>query len=145
MPFVSVHAAFAGGSPLRTALIGRLRRSSAASKLVLCALTPKHAGVQAGWASLQSAQPGAVPGFGLTTVVFVLGIQVLLSGLTWPGVVSSWLLGGSVFSAFGAGGFALVCVYFIAGSAVTKFKLREKQAAGIAEERSGRRGVVRTQ
>ena len=44
-------------------------------------------------------------------------------------------------AAFGAGGYALVCLYFIFGSAVTKLKLEQKQAEGIAEARSGRRGV----
>ena len=30
---------------------------------------------------------------GTVVVVFVLGIKVLLKGLTWPGVVNSWFLG----------------------------------------------------
>jgi uncharacterized membrane protein len=68
---------------------------------------------------------------------------VLRRGLTYSGVVASWLLGGTVFSAFGQGGFLLVCLYFILGSAATKFRLKEKQAKGIAEARSGLRGVVR--
>lgn len=34
-----------------------------------------------------------------------------------------------------------MCLYFIFGSAVTKLKLEQKEAAGIAEARSGRRGV----
>ena len=42
--------------------------------------------------------------------------------------------------AFGLGGYALVCAYFIAGSAVTKVKMKQKQAEGIAEARGGRRG-----
>ena len=43
-------------------------------------------------------------------------------------------------AAFGVGGYALVCAYFIVGSAVTKIKLKEKQAEGIAEARGGLRG-----
>jgi uncharacterized membrane protein len=69
---------------------------------------------------------------------------VLLAGLTPTGVLASWLLGGSVFAAFGASGFSLVCLYFILGSAATKFKLHEKESKGIAEKRSGRRGIVRS-
>ena len=46
-----------------------------------------------------------------------------------------------MFAAFGGGGYALVCLYFIFGSAVTKSKLEQKQAEGIAEARGGRRGV----
>jgi len=91
---------------------------------------------------IQSSHPGGVVGFPATTAVFVAGMPVLLSGLTPSGVACSWLLGGSIFSAFGMGGFALVCAYFILGSAATKFRLKEKEAKGIAEQRSGRRGPV---
>ena len=40
------------------------------------------------------------------------------AGLTPAGVAHSWVLGTSVFSAFGLGGYILVCLYFIFGSAV---------------------------
>lgn len=40
------------------------------------------------------------------------------SGLTPAGVAHSWVLGTAVYSAFGARGYALVCLYFILGSAV---------------------------
>lgn len=91
-----------------------------------------------------SAHPGAATGFALATIVFLAGMPVLLSGLTPRGVAASWVLGGTIYAAFGAGGFLLVCLYFIFGSAVTKFKLREKEEKGIAEKRSGRRGIVRS-
>lgn len=91
-------------------------------------------------AALQQAHPGVAAGFGFNTCVFIAGIRVLLAGLTPAGVANSWFLGGAVFSAFGWSGYLLVCVYFILGSAVTKFKLKEKEAAGIAEKRSGKRG-----
>eukprot|EP00892_Ulva_mutabilis_P007787 jgi/Ulvmu1/5380/UM022_0175.1 len=89
---------------------------------------------------MQTPHPGAVTGFSATTAVFVAGMPVLLSGLTPSGVACSWLLGSSIFSAFGVGGFSLVCAYFILGSAATKFRLKEKEEKGIAEKRSGRRG-----
>jgi hypothetical protein len=91
---------------------------------------------------LQLPHPGLAAGFTFNTAVFIAGIQVLLAGLTPAGVLSSWLLGGSIFSAFGWAGYLLVCVYFILGSAATKFRLREKENKGIAEKRSGRRGPV---
>ena len=47
----------------------------------------------------------------------------------------------TVMAAFGTGGYVLVCTYFVLGSAVTKLKLEQKQREGIAEARSGRRGV----
>lgn len=43
-------------------------------------------------------------------------------------------------AAFGVGGYALVCAYFIVGSVVTKVKMKEKEAEGIAEARGGLRG-----
>ena len=43
---------------------------------------------------------------------------MLLSGLTWQGVASSWVLGTLTYSAFGPGGYAIVCAYFIVGSLV---------------------------
>ena len=89
------------------------------------------------------------------------------------------MLGTVVYSAFGIGGYAVVCLYFLLGSAVspqltrqrdfesskqadqsvilpiqcasddfcvalqaTKVKLKQKQAEGIAEGRSGRRSIV---
>lgn len=93
--------------------------------------------------ALASPHPGLVVGLGAATTVFAFGLPVLLSGLTPAGVLTSWLLGSLVFAAFGSGGFFLVCIYFILGSAVTKFKLKEKTEKGIAEVRGGKRGPVR--
>ncbi|KAJ9529631.1 hypothetical protein QJQ45_014383 [Haematococcus lacustris] len=70
--------------------------------------------------------------------------KVLRKGLTPSGVAHAWFLGASVFSAFGPGGYLIVCLYFILGTLVgvwvTKMKLAQKQAEGIAEARSGQRG-----
>ena len=44
-------------------------------------------------AFLVNPSPGLGPAVVANTVVFVLGIKVLLKGLTWPGVVNSWFLG----------------------------------------------------
>lgn len=62
--------------------------------------------------------PGILIGAVMNTVVYILGIQVLLRGLTWSGVLSSWILGTLSYAAFGAGGYAIVCLYFIMGSLV---------------------------
>ncbi|KAI8477263.1 MAG: DUF92-domain-containing protein [Monoraphidium minutum] len=88
-----------------------------------------------------SPHPGLPAGVAANTFVFTAGINVLLKGLTWEGVLNSWLLGASVFAAFGGGGYLLVCLYFIFGTLVTKVKLEQKQKEGIAEARSGRRGA----
>jgi len=83
--------------------------------------------------------PGLLPGAAVNSLVYLLGIKVLLRGLTPMGVAHSWVLGASVYAAFGFSGYLLVCLYFVAGSAVTKIKIAEKEAEGIAEARSGRR------
>lgn len=85
--------------------------------------------------------PGLSAGLLVNTTVFALGINVLLGGLTPVGVLHAWFLGTTVYSAFGPGGYVLVCLYFILGSAVTKVKLAQKQKEGIAEARSGRRSI----
>jgi hypothetical protein len=86
--------------------------------------------------------PGLAAGAAANSLVYLAGIKVLLRGLTWEGVVSSWFLGTLAYAAFGAGGYGLVCLYFVVGSLVTKLKLEQKQREGIAEARSGRRGLV---
>lgn len=69
--------------------------------------------------ALLSSHPGWLTGFAANTAVYVTGIKVLLNGLTWTGVMHSWFLGGSVYAAYGLGGYALVCLYFIVGSLVS--------------------------
>jgi len=85
-----------------------------------------HAGVvdlvellqSAGETALTSPQPGLLLGSGANTLVYILGNRVLLRGLTYQGVLSSWVLGSLVFSAFGARGYCIVCLYFLLGSLV---------------------------
>lgn len=57
-------------------------------------------------------------GAAANTAVYVAGIRVLLRGLTWVGVCSSWVLGTLSYAAFGVGGYVIVCLYFLIGSAV---------------------------
>mgnify|MGYP000325891302 CR=1 FL=1 len=90
---------------------------------------------------LSDPSPGIVPAIVANTAVFITGIKVLLKGLTWPAVINAWFLGTCVMAAFGVGGYLLVCLYFVFGSAVTKIKMEQKQAEGIAEARGGRREI----
>lgn len=66
-----------------------------------------------------SAHPGWAAGAAVNTAVFIAGSPVLLKGLTWAGMANAFILGTTVYAAFGAGGFALVCVYFLFGTAVS--------------------------
>ncbi|KAG1676632.1 hypothetical protein FOA52_008761 [Chlamydomonas sp. UWO 241] len=96
--------------------------------------------VQAYAAAATVAHPGLLYGTGVNSAVFALGYGVLRKGLTVAGVAHAWVLGTSVYAAFGWGGHLLMCLYFALGTAVTKLKLKQKQAEGIAEARSGQRG-----
>lgn len=60
--------------------------------------------------------------------------------LTPAGYGHAWLLGVLVWFCLGLPGYGVVMVYFLLGSAVTRLGFAKKEAAGIAEGRSGLRG-----
>ena len=72
----------------------------------------------------------------------LIGIVAILPKklLTPAGLVHAWILGVLIWGCLGWAGYAIVAVYFILGSGVTRIGLAEKEAAGIAEKRGGARG-----
>ncbi|MGD2184219.1 TIGR00297 family protein [Lusitaniella coriacea] len=81
--------------------------------------------------------------------LFGMGFVALLLSLVWfspkklltpAGIFHAWLLGTIVWGTLGWQGFVVVVFYFIVGSALTRVKMAQKEALGIAEERSGARG-----
>ncbi len=82
--------------------------------------------------------PGWLTGAALNTVVFTLGYKVLRKGLTPLGVANAWLLGASIFSAFGLGGYSLVCLYFIFGTLVRSEGARALPGAYLSFRRRTR-------
>lgn len=60
--------------------------------------------------------------------------------LTPAGLFHAWILGVLVWGVLGWRGYTVVMFYFLVGSAVTRIGLAQKEAAGIAEKRSGARG-----
>ena len=73
--------------------------------------------------------------------VLLVGVWRLPKALLTPaGIIHAWILGVIVWGSLGWAGYAVVALYFVAGSAVTRVGLAEKEATGIAEKRSGARG-----
>lgn len=60
--------------------------------------------------------------------------------LTPAGYLHAWVLGVLIWGCLGWRGYTVVMVYFLVGSAVTRIGMARKEAAGIAEARSGARG-----
>jgi len=81
--------------------------------------------------------------------VFALGINGLLMAIAWfapkklltpAGLIHAGILGVILWGTLGPRGYALMLIYFLVGSAVTRVGMAQKEAAGIAEKRSGARG-----
>lgn len=76
-------------------------------------------------------------------------LNTVLLGLAWvfpkklltpAGLFHAWVLGVIIWGTLGWQGYLVVMFYFLVGSGVTRIGIRQKQAAGIAEKRSGARG-----
>ena len=60
--------------------------------------------------------------------------------VTGAGAIAGWMIGAAIFVFAGWQGWAVLMAAFLTASAATRFGLRQKQRAGIAEDRGGRRG-----
>ncbi|WP_036483014.1 TIGR00297 family protein [Myxosarcina sp. GI1] len=60
--------------------------------------------------------------------------------LTPAGYIHAWVLGVIVWATLGWRGYSVVMFYFLAGSLMTRLGMKQKEAKGIAEKRSGMRG-----
>jgi uncharacterized protein (TIGR00297 family) len=81
--------------------------------------------------------------------VFAIGINSILFAIAWfgpkklltpAGLFHAWILGIILWGTLGWRGYVVMLFYFLAGSAVTRVGMAQKEAAGIAEKRSGARG-----
>ncbi len=77
---------------------------------------------------------------GLNAVLLALAFLIPKKLLTPAGYIHAWLLGVLVWGTLGWQGYIVVMFYFLVGSAVTFVGMAQKEAEGIAEERSGARG-----
>jgi uncharacterized protein (TIGR00297 family) len=77
---------------------------------------------------------------GLNSVLLAIAFLIPKKLLTTAGYLNAWILGVFVWGAFGWRGYAIVMFYFLVGSGLTYVGMGQKEAEGIAEERSGTRG-----
>lgn len=76
----------------------------------------------------------------LNTILCGIAVIAPKKLLTPLGLANAWLLGVIIWGTLGWQGYTVVMFYFLVGSAVTRIGLAQKEAAGIAEKRSGARG-----
>jgi uncharacterized protein (TIGR00297 family) len=89
--------------------------------------------------TIESVNPWLL-GVGLNTVLLSLVGISPKKLLTIAGLFHAWLLGIIIWGTLGWQGYLIVTFYFLVGSGVTRIGIAEKEAAGIAEKRSGARG-----
>jgi uncharacterized protein (TIGR00297 family) len=77
---------------------------------------------------------------GINTVLFAVAWLIPKKLLTPAGLVHAWILGIIIWGTLGWRGYLVMMVYFLVGSSVTRIGMAQKEAAGIAEKRSGARG-----
>lgn len=77
---------------------------------------------------------------GLNSVLLAIAWFVPKKLLTPAGLLHAWALGIMIWGTLGWRGYTVMMFYFLVGSVVTRIGMAEKEAAGIAEKRSGARG-----
>ncbi len=76
----------------------------------------------------------------VNTVLLAIAVIAPKKLLTPAGYAHAWVLGVIVWGCLGWPGYTVVMAYFLIGSGVTRIGMAQKEAAGIAEKRSGMRG-----
>lgn len=76
----------------------------------------------------------------INTILLIIALILPKKLLTVMGYLHSWVLGVVIWGYLQWQGYLIVMFYFLVGSAITKVKLKEKIAEGIAEKREGKRG-----
>lgn len=102
--------------------------------------------------SLQQVEPAlwSEPS-GALTRSFALGLAVtglfalaakVVGSVSWSGVAGGMVVGTAIATFTGVGGFTVLAVFFILGSAATRLGYARKARMGIAQDARGARGVV---
>ncbi|MFP5269153.1 TIGR00297 family protein [Coleofasciculus sp.] len=90
-------------------------------------------------ATLNSLNPWLIAVL-LNTILLAIAWVIPKQLLTPAGLLHAGALGIVIWGTLGWQGYLIVMVYFLVGSAVTRIGMAQKEAAGIAEKRSGARG-----
>ncbi|KAL7563286.1 hypothetical protein ACA910_016647 [Epithemia clementina (nom. ined.)] len=77
---------------------------------------------------------------GINGILFVTLLPKLSTMLTPAGLIHAFALGSTLWASLGWKGWMYCVMYFFLGQAVTKLRFAEKEKAGLAEGRGGRRG-----
>ena len=84
--------------------------------------------------------PTLLPAIGLNSAIAATGMARGQRVLTPTGLAHAWALGMILWTCLGWRGWSTCVLYLVGGSAVTKVRQAQKEAAGIAEGRGGARG-----
>lgn len=76
----------------------------------------------------------------LNSILVAIAAVIPKKLLTPAGLIHAGILGVLLWGTLGWPGYVVMMVYFLVGSGVTRVGMAEKEAAGIAEKRSGARG-----
>ena len=76
----------------------------------------------------------------LVTGVFA-ALAYALGMVSWGGALGGFAVGAVIYVCLGPQGFAVLALFVVGGSALTRLGYRSKQRRGIAQPRGGRRGA----
>ncbi|MGF1589551.1 MAG: TIGR00297 family protein [Pleurocapsa sp.] len=90
--------------------------------------------------TLSWSNPWAIA-LSLNTILLAIAFISPKKLLTPLGILNGWILGILVWGTLGWRGYLIVMLFFLLGSGLTFVGIEQKEAEGIAEERSGMRGA----
>ncbi|BAQ64732.1 TIGR00297 family protein [Geminocystis sp. NIES-3709] len=76
----------------------------------------------------------------INSILIIIALISPKKLLTVMGYLNAWVLGVIVWGSLQWQGYIIVMFYFLVGSGITKVGIKQKEAEGIAEKRSGQRG-----
>ena len=69
------------------------------------------------------------------------GLAYALGMVSWGGALGGFIVGAAIYLSLGPPGFAVLALFVVGGSVLTRIGYRSKERRGIAQSRGGRRGA----